>query len=91
VLLYGIDIKLAGSLPLAVSLPIMLVAFARCSQDASFAVLRANTRFLAVMAAGSVTGTILGGLLLGAVPATILIPLLIALLLASAVKVWRHP
>lgn len=87
VLLYGIDIKLAGSLSLAVSLPTMLVAFARYSQDASFTVLRANTRFLGVMAAGSVTGTILGGLLLGAVPATVLI----ALLLASAVKVWRHP
>jgi uncharacterized membrane protein YfcA len=40
VLLYGIDIKLAGSLSLAVSLPTMLVAFARYSRDASFTVLR---------------------------------------------------
>ncbi|MBI4942115.1 MAG: sulfite exporter TauE/SafE family protein [Actinobacteria bacterium] len=90
VLLYGIDIKLAGSLSLAVSLPTMIVAFTRYSRDASFSVLRANGRFLAVMAAGSVTGSLLGGLLLGVVPAAILIPLLVALLLASAVKVWRH-
>lgn len=90
VLLYGIDIKLAGSLSLAVSLPTMLVAFARYSSDASFTVLRANTRFVTVMAAGSLTGTLLGGLLLGLVPAAVLIPVLVALLLASAVKVWRH-
>lgn len=35
VLLYGLDLKVAGSLSLAVSLPTMLVAFARYSRDAS--------------------------------------------------------
>jgi uncharacterized protein len=90
VLLYAVDIKLAGSLSLAVSLPTMLVAFARYSRDASFVVLRVNARFVALMAAGSVTGTLTGGLLLGAVPSAVLIPLLVALLLASAAKVWRH-
>lgn len=90
VLLYAVDIKLAGSLSLAVSLPTMLVAFARYSRDASFTVLRTNARFVAVMAAGSVTGTLLGGLLLGVAPTAALVPLLVVLLLASAVKVWRH-
>jgi uncharacterized membrane protein YfcA len=90
VLLYGFDIKVAGSLSLAVSLPTMLVAFARYSRDASFAVLAANRWFLLTMAAGSITGTLLGGLLLGVVPSLALVPLLIALLLISAVKVWRH-
>lgn len=90
VLLYGIDIKLAGSLSLAVSLPTMLVAFARYSQDASFQILRANKTFVLVMTAGSIAGTIVGGLLLGVVPNAVIIPLLILLLLASSVKVWRH-
>ena len=36
VLLFAVDIKTAGSLSLAVSLPTMLVAFARYSRDASF-------------------------------------------------------
>ncbi|UUV31523.1 sulfite exporter TauE/SafE family protein [Amycolatopsis roodepoortensis] len=90
VLLYGVDIKLAGSLSLAVSLPTMLVAFARYSRDQSFQVLRANTSFVAVMAVGSVVGTVLGGLLLDVVPGAVLIPVLIALLLLSAIKVWRH-
>jgi uncharacterized membrane protein YfcA len=90
VLLYGVDIKLAGSLALAVSLPTMLVAFARYSRDQSFGVLRANGRFVIAMSAGSIAGTIVGGLLLGVVPSVVLVPLLVLLLLCSAVKVWRH-
>jgi uncharacterized membrane protein YfcA len=90
VLLYGVDIKIAGSLSLAVSLPTMLVAFARYSRDRSFGVLKANGRFVIAMSLGSIIGTVIGGLLLGVVPETVLIPLLMLLLLASAVKVWRH-
>ncbi|MDZ7884151.1 MAG: sulfite exporter TauE/SafE family protein [Mycobacterium sp.] len=90
VLLYAVDIKIAGSLSLAVSLPTMLVAFARYSRDQSFGVLRANMRFVAAMTAGSIAGTILGGLLLGVIPSAVLIPLLALLLVLSAVKVWRH-
>lgn len=90
VLLYAVDLKLAGSLSLAVSLPTMLVAFARYSRDDTFVVLRQQRRFFLAMAAGSVTGTIAGGLMLGVVPVGVLLPLLVGLLLASAVKVWRH-
>lgn len=90
VLLFGADIKLAGSLSLAVSLPTMLVGFARYSRDQSFAVLGRNRTFLLTMAAGSVVGTFLGGLLLGIVPSAILLPALAAILVISAVKVWRH-
>ncbi|MCX5123771.1 sulfite exporter TauE/SafE family protein [Streptomyces sp. NBC_00347] len=90
VLLYGADIKLAGSLSLLVSLPTMLVAFARYSRDGSFAVLGVNLRFAALMAAGSIAGALLGGLLLGVVPDLLLIPGLAIVLLVSAVKVARH-
>ena len=90
VLLFGADIKLAGSLSLAVSLPTMLVGFTRYSRDQSFSVLRQNWAFLLVMAAGSIVGTFIGGLLLGMVSNAILLPLLAALLAISAVKVWRH-
>jgi uncharacterized protein len=90
VLLFAVDIKIAGSVALAISLPTMLVAFARYSRDRSFAILRANKGFVLAMSTGSIIGTILGGLLLGAVPEAVLITLLVALLLASAIKVWRH-
>ena len=90
VLLYGLDIKLAGSVSLAVSLPTMLVAFARYSRDGSFVVLRQNGRFVALMAGGSVFGTLVGGLLLGAVPAAVILPALAVLLVLSARKVFQH-
>jgi uncharacterized protein len=90
VLLFGADIKLAGSLSLAVSLPTMLVGFARYSRDRSFAVLGQNRSFVLVMAAGSLVGAFLGGQLLGIVPSAVLLPLLATILLISSVKVWRH-
>jgi uncharacterized protein len=90
VLLFGADIKLAGSLSLAVSLPTMLVGFTRYSQDRSFAVLGQNRTFVLVMAAGSVVGSFIGGKLLGLVPSPILLPFLAVILVISAVKVWRH-
>lgn len=90
VLLFGADIKLAGSLSLAVSLPTMLVGFTRYSRDQSFSVIGRNKIFLLVMAAGSIVGTFIGGLLLGIVPNEVLLPALAIILLISAVKVWRH-
>ena len=90
VLLFGTDIKVAGSLSLMVSLPTMLVAFARYSRDGSFTVLRRHAQLATVLAAGSIAGAILGGLLLGVVPAAVLVPGLALLLILSSVKVWRH-
>lgn len=90
VLLFGADIKLAGSLSLAVSLPTMLVGFTRYSRDQSFSVLGRNKTFLIIMAAGSIVGTFIGGCLLGIVPNAFLLPALAVILVLSAVKVWRH-
>ncbi|MER5930995.1 sulfite exporter TauE/SafE family protein [Streptomyces sp. NPDC002054] len=90
VLLFGLDIKTAGSISLLVSLPTMLVAFARYSRDGSFAVLGANRRFTLVMIAGSIAGAVLGGLLLGVFSDLVLIPTLAVILLVSAVKLARH-
>ena len=90
ILLFGLDIKIAGSLSLAVSLPTMLMGFARFSRDRSFGVLGQNRRCILFMAAGSLVGAFAGGLLLGVVPSAVLLPTLAAILLVSAMKVWRH-
>jgi hypothetical protein len=90
VLLFGADIKLAGSLSLAVSLPTMVVGFTRYSRDRSFVVLGENRGFVLVMAAGSIAGSFIGGRALGLVPSPILLPLLAVILAISAIKVWRH-
>lgn len=90
ILLFGADIKLAGSLSLAVSLPTMMVGFTRYSRDQSFSVIRTEDRFIAFMVTGSLLGAFIGSQLLGIVSTQILLPLLAGILLLSAVKVWNH-
>lgn len=90
VLLFGTDIRLAGSLALMVSLPTMLVAFARYSRDGTFNVLRVNLRFVVLMGVGSIAGAVAGGVLLQYVAGPALIGILALVLLVSAIKVWRH-
>lgn len=90
VLLFGADLKLAGSLSLAVSLPTMIVGFTRYSRDRSFSIIRTQLPFILVMAVGSTVGTFIGGQLLGLIPTSYLLPLLAVILLISSVKVWRH-
>lgn len=90
ILLFGVDIKLAGSLSLAVSLPTIVVGFARYSLDQSFAVIMRNRAFLLVMSLGSIVGVFIGGQLLGIVPSAVLLPGLAVILVISAIKVWRH-
>ena len=90
ILLFGADIKLAGSLSVAISLPTMVVGFIRFSRDSAFDVLRHNRRFVLAMALGSIAGAFIGGQLLDVVPGTVLLPVLAAILVISAVKVWRH-
>jgi uncharacterized membrane protein YfcA len=90
ILLFGLDVRVAGSLSLAVSLPTMLVGFTRYSRNDSFGVLKRNKAFLLFMAAGSIVGSFVGGLLLGVAPSYILLPILAAVLVISAVKIWRH-
>lgn len=90
ILLFGHEIKLAGSLSLAISLPTMIVGFTRYSRDRSFSVLGRNRTFLLTMAAGSIVGAFIGGRLLGIAPSGVLLPALAVILIVSAVKVWRH-
>ncbi len=90
ILLFGVDIRLAGSLSLAVSPPTMIVGFVRYSQDRAFTILHQNRGFVLAMASGSVVGAVIGGQLLGIVPVGVLLPTLAVILVVSAVKVWRH-
>jgi len=90
ILLFAVDIKLAGSLSLVISLPTMLTGFARYSQDNSFKVIGRNKVFVLVMAIGSIAGAAIGSALLGMVPDYVLLPILAGILLISAYKIWTH-
>ncbi|GAB4290600.1 MAG: sulfite exporter TauE/SafE family protein [Thiohalomonadaceae bacterium] len=90
VLLYGLDIKLAGSLSLMISLPTMIVGFARYRESNAFAILGHERALLIWMALGSIVGAAVGGLLLGLVPSAWLLTGLGIILLVSAIKVFQH-
>jgi uncharacterized membrane protein YfcA len=90
VLLYGVDIRVAGSLSLAVSLPTMLVGFTRYRRSDAFSVLTRERRLFGFMLAGSVLGAAVGALLLGQVSPRLLMALLGIVLLISAIKVFQH-
>lgn len=90
ILLFGVDIKLAGSLSLLISLPTMLTGIARYSKDRCFVAVTRNQDFMLLMAFGSLLGSYLGGQLVGIVATGPLLSLLSLILLVSAVKVWRH-
>ncbi|MBC3871705.1 sulfite exporter TauE/SafE family protein [Undibacterium oligocarboniphilum] len=90
VLLYGVDIKLAGSLSLVVSLPTMIVGFVRYSSSDAFVVLRQERQLLCWMAAGSILGATLGGMLLDLVSTHWMMGILGVILLISAIKTFQH-
>lgn len=90
VILWGVDIKTAGSLSLLVSLPTMLVGFFRYRQAQAFQALRRERDILIWMSVGSIAGALVGGLLLGLVPAQWLGLFLALLLLISAWKVFKY-
>lgn len=88
--LYAVDVKVAGSLAILVSLPTMVVALARYSRDQAFVVLGRNRRFVLTMAVGSISGVIIGGALAAVVPAALIGAVVVVLLVLSAYAVWRH-
>lgn len=90
VLLFGVDIKLAGSLSLCISLPTMIVAFFRYTQSGAIELFKREKQFLLWMALGSIIGSAIGGKLIGIIPSNILVLVLGGILLISAVKTFNH-
>jgi uncharacterized membrane protein YfcA len=89
VLLYGLDIKTAGSLSLAISAPTLVMGITRYRARGAMRGIGGQGRFIGWMAAGSVLGALLGAALLVYVPAAGLRFLLGIILLASAWKLAR--
>lgn len=88
-ILYGLDIKIAGTLSLAVSLPTILVGLYRYRNKEPFAILRPNLRFILWMAAGSVAGAALGKAMMGIVSSEMLKVFLALILAVSAFKLYK--
>lgn len=83
VLLYGVDIKVAGSLALMTSLPMLLAGLVRVPLKETLAIVRAEPQFPA-QGYGLITGAAIGTLLLDLLPSRILMAALEALLVYAA-------
>jgi uncharacterized membrane protein YfcA len=90
ILLYAIDIKLAGTLSLCVSFPTVIVGILKYRQKKELKVVKENRSFVAFMATGSILGAFLGSrMLIGISTATLQI-ILGTILLLSAIKTFTH-
>lgn len=89
VILFGVDIKLAGSLSLCISLPTMIVAFYRYTQSGAIDLFKREKEFLLIMALGSILGAAVGGRLIGIIPSNVLVLVLGGILLISAIKTFK--
>ena len=87
IVLFAVDIKLAGSLSLAVSGPTIIVGLAKYRAQGRLT--RLPVGFVLLMSAGSIVGALVGSYLLGYVSPSILQVVLGGILLLSAFKLWQ--
>jgi len=88
-ILYGLDIKIAGTLSLAVSLPTILVGLYRYRTKDPFKILRPNIGFILWMALGSIMGAVIGKVMMGIVSSEMLRIFLSVILVISAYKLYK--
>lgn len=87
ILLFGVDIMLAGSLSLVVSIPTVIMGIVKYGRRGKLSGLPVG--FILWMSLGSIWGAFLGSYLLSYVRGSVLQILLGLILLASAAKLWR--
>lgn len=89
VVLFGLDVKLAGSISLVISIPTVAVGILRYRGRPVFREMPAQWRFVLLMAAGSVLGAWVGSRLLPHAASAVLQVFLGGILLFSAAKMAR--
>ncbi|MGI8649793.1 MAG: sulfite exporter TauE/SafE family protein [Rubrobacter sp.] len=87
---FGVDIRVAGTASLVISLPTVATGILRHTRLGGYSNREDLTRTVAPMGAGSVVGAVAGGLLVGLAPAEFLKLLLGVILIISAVRTFRH-
>ncbi|MCU0525960.1 MAG: sulfite exporter TauE/SafE family protein [Elainella sp. Prado103] len=90
VLLFSVDIKLAGSLSLAISMPTIMMGLFKYSQQKRLQELRSEQGLIGFMSVGSIWGAWIGSQLLKSTPSSVLYGLLGGILLLSAWKLTQH-
>lgn len=90
ILLFGIDIKLAGSLSLAISIPTIMMGLFKYRSQQRLKEVKSEQGFIVSMAFGSILGALIGTNLLKYVSNSMLYTILGTILLLSALKLAKH-
>jgi uncharacterized protein len=90
ILVFLMDIKLAGSLALVVSFPTILVGLFKYYRAGQLSGMSSEEKVIVPMASGSIVGAFVGSSLLHFVSHSFLHVLLGLILLASAIQLYRH-
>lgn len=91
ILLFGIDVKTAGSLSLLISVPTILTGLLRYRALRRFEGLSEQRTFIGGLAVGSIIGALVGSVLVRYAPGALLTVLLGLILLISAVRLFARP
>lgn len=90
IMVFAIDIKLAGSLSLAISIPTIIMGLFKYGSQQRLKDVKSDQRFIVSMAFGSVLGAFIGSNLLKYVASSWLYVILGVILLLSAFKLAKH-
>ncbi|MDZ7958020.1 MAG: sulfite exporter TauE/SafE family protein [Aulosira sp. DedQUE10] len=90
IMVFAIDIKLAGSLSLAISIPTIIMGLFKYRSQQRLQQVKSEQRFIVSMASGSILGAFIGSNLLRSVASSSLYVILGIILLLSALKLAKH-
>lgn len=90
ILIFGVDIKLAGSLSLAISIPTILMGLFKYKSQGRLQDVSSERSFIITMGLGSILGAFIGSNLLRFVSSSLLHIILGIILLISAFKLATH-
>lgn len=90
IFIFGIDVKLAGTASLMVSLPTVATGILRYARRGMYQERREWFTLITPMGAGSVVGAVLGGVLMGMVSGQWLKVILGLVLIISAIRMFMH-
>jgi uncharacterized membrane protein YfcA len=90
ILLFAVNIKLAGSLSLAISMPTITMGLFKYQRQQQFKQIKLDQPLIISMAVGSILGALIGSQLLRYVSSSLLYVILGAILLISALKLAQH-
>ncbi len=90
ILLFSVDIKLAGSLSLTISIPTILMGLFKYKSPKRLKEVKSEQGFISSMASGSILGAFVGSSLLRFVSSSLLYLILGTILLLSALKLAKH-